>query len=52
MKPQPKDREEDSTEDRSSEPSFMDLLIHGKGTVAEPWPTAEELHADKEVQKR
>ena len=25
-------------------------LFRTKGTVAEPWPTAEELHKDKNVQ--
>ncbi len=27
--------------------NFLDWLIHGKGTISEPWPTAEELFEKK-----
>ena len=30
------------------EPSYWERVIHGKGTVAEPWPTAKELWEDME----
>ena len=30
---------------------YWERVIHGKGTVAEPWPTAEELWNDPEVQQ-
>ena len=29
---------------------FFDRLIYGKGTVAEPWPTVEEILRKPEVQ--
>ncbi len=33
------------------EPTFLEWLIHGKGTVSEPWPTAKELFEDQELQE-
>ena len=30
---------------------FFDWLFYGKGTVSEPWPTAEELWDNPKVQK-
>ena len=30
---------------------FWEWLIYGKGTVAEPWPSIEEVLAKKEVQR-
>ena len=38
-------------EERKKKPTYWDRVIHGKGTVSEPWPTAEELWNDPEVQK-
>ena len=34
----------------TQKPDFWDWLIHGKGSVSEPWPTAEEVLQDKSVQ--
>lgn len=31
--------------------SFKDWFIHGKGTVAEPWPSVKEVLSDPNVQK-
>jgi len=31
--------------------AYWERVIHGKGTVSEPWPTAKELWNDPEVQK-
>lgn len=31
--------------------SFFDRLIHGKGSVAEPWPTVQEVLQDPNVQE-
>ena len=33
------------------EPTYWERVIHGKGTVAEPWATAEELWNDPDAQK-
>lgn len=38
-------------EEQHKKPTYWERVIHGKGTVAEPWPTAEELWNDPEVQK-
>ena len=38
-------------EEQKKKPTYLERVIHGKGTVAEPWPTAEELWNDPEVQK-
>ena len=46
-----KNKERVKNKSRDQEPTFWEWLIHGKGTVSEPWPTAEELWADPEVQK-
>ena len=35
----------------SEKPDFWDWLIHGTGSVAEPWPTAEEVLRDPSVKK-
>ncbi len=40
-----------SHEEREEKISFWDWFVHGKGTVAEPWPTAEELFNNPKVQK-
>ena len=37
---------------KDPEPTFWEWLVHGKGTVSEPWPTVEEVLADPEVQKQ
>ena len=31
--------------------SFWDRFYHGKGSVAEPWPTVQEVLSKKEVQE-
>ncbi len=50
-----KDREETTKDERknkeSQKPSFWDWLIHGKGTVSEPWPTAKEVLQYDSVKK-
>ena len=38
----------DKTEDKIS---FWDKIVHGKGTVAEPWPTVQEVLSEKAVQE-
>ena len=38
-------------ERQKKKPTYWERVIHGKGTVAEPWPTAEELWNDPEVQQ-
>jgi len=37
--------------EQQKKPTYWERVIQGKGTVAEPWPTAEELWNDPEVQK-
>ena len=39
------------TEQDNQKPTYWERVIQGKGTVAEPWPTAEDLWNDPEVQK-
>ena len=34
----------------AQKPDFWDWLIHGKGSVSEPWPTAKEVLQNKSVQ--
>ena len=34
------------------EPTFLEWLIHGKGTVSEPWPTAKELFENEKLQDK
>ena len=36
---------------KDQEPTFLEWLVHGKGTVSEPWPTVEEVLADPNVKK-
>lgn len=36
---------------KESKISFWDRLVHGKGTVAEPWTTAEDLWKNEDIQK-
>lgn len=36
--------------DNNKQPTYWERVIRGKGTVAEDWPTAEELWNNKEVQ--
>ena len=38
-------------EEQKKKPTYWERVIQGKGTVAERWPTAEELWNDPEVQK-
>ena len=44
-----KEKREVETEGKNKQPTYWERVIHGKGTVAEPWPTAEELWNDPEV---
>lgn len=36
---------------KSQRPTYWEIIVKGKGTVAERWPTAEELWNDPDVQK-
>ena len=38
-------------QEQHKKPTYWQRVIYGKGTVAEPWPTAEELWNDPEVKK-
>ena len=48
-----KNREEsmkgNHTKKANQKPSFWDWLVHGKGSVSEPWPTAKEVLQDESV---
>ena len=46
-----KREKKDKSKEKNKEPTYWERLIHGKGTVAEPWPTAEELWNDPKVQE-
>ena len=46
-----KREKKDESKEKNKEPTYWERLIYGKGTVAEPWPTAEELWNDPEVQE-
>ena len=37
---------------KDQEPTFWEWLVHGKGTVSEPWPTVEEVLANPDVKKK
>ena len=37
--------------EQKKKPTYWERVIQGKGTVAEPWPTAEELWNAPEVQR-
>ena len=39
------------TKKMDDKPTFWEWLVHGKGTVSEPWPTAEEVLADPNLQE-
>ena len=36
-------KKESYKNEKNQEPTYWERVIQGKGTVAEPWPTAEEL---------
>ena len=36
---------------KKKEPTYWERLVYGKGAAAEPWPTAEELWNDPDVQR-
>ncbi len=36
---------------KEKKPTYWERVIYGKGTVAEPWATPEELWKDPEIQK-
>ena len=40
----------ESHQKKPQKPIWRDMIIDGKGTVAEPWPTAEQLWNDPDVQ--
>ena len=46
-----KGKKSTESKEKNKEPTYWERVIHGKGTVAEPWSTAEELWNDPEVQK-
>ena len=47
-----KTKKEDPVQDKKDKkPTYWQRVIHGKGTVAEEWPTAEELWNDPNIQK-
>ena len=37
--------------EKNQEPTYWERVIQGKGTAAEPWPTAAELWNDPEVKE-
>ena len=37
--------------EKNQEPTYWERVVHGKGTVAEDWPTAKELWDDPKVKK-
>ena len=39
------------TKKGDQKPDLWEWLIHGKGSVSEPWPTAEEVLRDESVQE-
>ena len=39
------------TKTEDQKPTFWEWLVYGKGTVSEPWPTADEVLADPNLQK-
>ena len=41
----------DKKQKKEEKPNYWQRLIYGKGTVAEPWATPEELWNDQEVRK-
>ena len=41
-----KKSKKESNQDKKKKPTYWERVIHGKGTVSEPWPTAEELWND------
>lgn len=45
-KAEQKNNQEDQ---KNQQPTYWERVIKGKGTVAEPWPTAKELWNDPEV---
>ena len=36
-------KKKSSKKQKNKEPTYWERVMYGKGTVAEPWPTAEEL---------
>ena len=48
-----KSKQKDNKEEdkKKHKPTYWERVIKGKGTVAEPWPTAEELWNDPKVRK-
>ena len=49
MADQAKNESKPTKEKKNQQPTYWERVIKGKGTVAEPWPTAEELWNDPEV---
>ena len=46
-----KAKKDSGQDEKNKKPTYWERVIHGKGTVAEPWSTAEDLWNDPEVQK-
>ena len=43
MKTHTRPTKKDQTKKEAEKPDFWDWLIHGKGSVSEPWSTAQEV---------
>ena len=39
-----------SHQKKQKKPTWKEMIIDGKGTVGEAWPTAEQLYNDPDVQ--
>ena len=44
-------KKQQSKRKKDQKPGFWEWLIHGTGSVSEPWPTAEEVLQDPAVQE-
>ncbi|MBC6415950.1 MAG: hypothetical protein GDA46_06125 [Bdellovibrionales bacterium] len=44
-------KKKDDKKKENQEPNYWERVFHGKGTVAEDWPTAKELWNDPKVKK-
>ena len=51
QKSKKKSKNSSQTAKKNQKPGFWEWLIHGTGSVSEPWPTAEEVLQDPSVQK-
>ena len=44
-------KRESKEENKDQKPSVLDWLIHGKGSVSDPWPTVKEVLEDQSVKE-